>query len=259
MHGQAISETIVGHHNTNQETAVAKDFNRMEDSNTSANQSIHQVSDPARRQWVQGSLGMTLTGLFGSGSMLGLAASAGCAATAGGDPGADFRIGFTSIPVTSGDTLVVPQGYEATAFAPWGEPVGIAGNSPAWRDDGSNSAQDQEAQMGMHHDGLEFFPLEGSRRGLLVMNHEYADDGLLHPDGMKTWSAEKVRKSQAAHGISIIEISVIDGRWQMVRPSRYARRLTAYSPFELGGPAAGHRLLQTAADPQGRAGAGHAQ
>ena len=33
------------------------------------------------------------------------------------------------------------------------------------------------------------------------MNHEYADDGLLHPDGMKTWSAEKVRKAQAAHGV----------------------------------------------------------
>jgi hypothetical protein len=26
------------------------------------------------------------------------------------------------------------------------------------------------------------------------MNHEYADDGLLHADGMTTWSAEKVRR-----------------------------------------------------------------
>ena len=44
---------------------------------------------------------------------------------------------------------------------------------------------------------------DGSQRGLLVMNHEYTDDGLLHPDGMKTWSAEKVAKAQASHGISV--------------------------------------------------------
>ena len=38
----------------------------------------------------------------------------------------------------------------------------------------------------------------------------------------------------------------------MVRPSRYARRFTAATPFALGGPAAGHALMRTAADPAGR-------
>ena len=51
---------------------------------------------------------------------------------------------------------------------------------PAFRDDAGNSADEQAVQMGMHHDGLHYFPLDGSRRGLLVMNHEYTDDGLLH-------------------------------------------------------------------------------
>jgi secreted PhoX family phosphatase len=36
------------------------------------------------------------------------------------------------------------------------------------------------------------------------MNHEYTDDGLLHPDGMGTWTAQKVRKAQAAMGVSVI-------------------------------------------------------
>ena len=40
---------------------------------------------------------------------------------------------------------------------------------------------------------------------LLAVNHEYTDDGLLHPDGMRTWNADKVRKSQAAHGVGIVE------------------------------------------------------
>ena len=71
----------------------------------------------------------------------------------------------------------------------------------------------------MHHDGMHFFPLStgsaqlSSTHGLLVMNHEYTDDGLLHPDGMKTWTAEKVAKSQAAHGVSVDRGARDGGRW----------------------------------------------
>jgi hypothetical protein len=61
-----------------------------------------------------------------------------------------------------------------------------------------------------------------------------------------------VRKAQAAHGISVIEVELQAEQWQMVRPSRYARRITANTPFALGGPAAGHVLMKTAADPAGR-------
>ena len=68
------------------------------------------------------------------------------------------------------------------------------------------------------------------------MNHEYTDDGLLHSGGMASWSAEKVRKSQAAHGVAVIEVELKGDAWQMVRPSRYARRCTANTPFAVGGP-----------------------
>ncbi len=222
---------------------MAKDFDTMEFSNTSPNPNIHEVSDPARRLWVQGGVGALATGVFG-------ALLPGCAVLPGGGP----LLGFKAIPAANTDTLVVPEGYVASAFASWGEPIGVAGNMPAWRGDGSNSAADQAVQMGMHHDGMEYFAIDGSKRGLLVTNHEYTDDGLLHPDGFKTWSAEKVRKSQAAHGVSVIEIESTGAKapWQMVRPSRYARRFTAYSPFTVAGPAAGHALMRTAADPQGR-------
>ncbi len=230
---------------------MAKDHSLMENSNPSCNPSIHDVSDPARRQLLQGGTGAALSAMFGTASIITAAGLGGCGTIAGPDDAPEFKVGFKGVPVTSDDTLVVPEGYEAIAFAPWGEPVGLAASMPAWRGDASNSALDQEAQMGMHHDGLNYYPLAGSRRGLLVMNHEYADDGLLHPDGMATWNAEKVRKSQAAHGVSVIEIEQREGRWDMVRPSRYARRFTAYTPFAIGGPAARHRLMQTAADPQG--------
>ena len=80
------------------------------------------------------------------------------------------------------------------------------------------------------------------------MNHEYVDDGLLHGDGMKTWSAEKVRKSQDAHGVSVIESRAPAGSGAMVRPSPFARRFTATTPMRMAGPA-GHAMMKTAADP----------
>ncbi len=228
---------------------MAKDFAEMEDSNPSGGRCIHDVSDPARRIVLQGGAA-ALAALLG-----------GCAVGMGGGaaPAAPARgLGFKGVPPATGDRVVVAEGYVAQPLAPWGEAVGIAGAMPPWKPDASNTAAEQALQLGMHHDGMHFFPLAGSsRRGLLVINHEYSDDGLLHPGGMNPWTAEKVAKAQAAHGIGVIEVELVDGpggvaAWQMVRPSRYARRITATTPCTVGGPAAGHALLKTAADPDGR-------
>ncbi len=224
---------------------MAKDFSTMEDSNRSSNPSIHEVSDPARRTLLRGGALAALAPVLGP-----LAACAGAGAlTAARGP----LLGFKPVAPSTADQLVVPEGYVATPFMPWGEPIGVAGAAmPAFRDDAGNSAAEQALQMGMHHDGMHYVALDGSRRGLLVTNHEYVDDGLLHPGGLENWTAEKVAKSQAAHGLSVVEIEQRDGRWHPVRPSRYARRITATTPFAIGGPAAGHPLMRTAADPEGR-------
>ena len=112
----------------------------------------------------------------------------------------------------------------------------------------------------MHNDGVVYFPIEGSRRGLIVQNHEYTDDGLLFPDGVAELERREDRASRRPPTAcrSSRSSSVIGG-WRVRRPSRYARRITAYTPIDLAGPAAGHALLQTGADPTGTAGAGHAQ
>jgi len=226
---------------------MAKDFDSMEDSNRSSNPTIHDVSDPARRMLLGGGLAAGIGGL--------LAPLAGCAT--GGAAGGGPLLGFQSVPVSTADTVSVPPGYSVQVIAAWGEPVGLSGENAAFKFDGSNTAAEQEAQLGMHHDGIHFYkhPLmpESSNAGLLVMNHEYADDGLLHADGMATWNAAKVRKAQAAHGVSVIEVeNKGEGKgWDIVRPSPWARRITASTPMAFGGPAAGHALLRTAADPGG--------
>lgn len=220
----------------------------MEDSNRSGNASIHSLSDPARRQWVQGGLGAAASALLAP--IAGVLAGSGCASQAAAE---GPRLGFKSVPVSTADAVTVPEGYTAQVIAPWGDPVGLPGFSPPWRADASHTAAEQAAQFGMHHDGMHFYPLPGrDDAGLLAINHEYTDEGLLHADGMANWSAEKVRKSQAAHGVSVIEVRRDAGGWSVVRPSRWARRITASTPMAFGGPAAGHALLRTALDPRGR-------
>jgi secreted PhoX family phosphatase len=221
---------------------MAKDYSTMEDSNRSSNPSIHAVSDPSRRHLLKGGAGAAIVGLLAP-----IAGLSGCATGRGSGP----LLGFKSVPVGTADTVVVPEGYVAQVIAAWGEPVGVSGASPSFKFDASNTAAEQEAQMGMHHDGIHYYAQNGSTSGLLVMNHEYADDGLLHADGMSTWNAAKVRKAQAAHGVAVVEVEQKDGRWQIVRPSPWARRITASTPMAFGGPAAGHALMKTAADPAG--------
>ena len=160
--------------------------------------------------------------------------------------------GFASVPATLADGVTLPPGYEAQVLYPWGTPTGIAGAMPAFAPDASNTADEQALQAGMHHDGMHFFPLGADgTRGLLVMNHEYTDEHLLHTDGSKPSSAEKVRKSQHAMGVSVIEIVRSGAGWQQVLPSAYARRVHARTPMRIAGPAAGTSWMQTAADPSG--------
>ena len=161
-------------------------------------------------------------------------------------------LGFRSVPVSNADTVVVPEGYTSRVFFAWGDPIS---DGPTFKADASNTAEEQAMQAGMHHDGMDFFPLPlGSNNpdhGLLVMNHEYLDQRLLFPDAMKTWTAEKLRKAKNAMGVSVIEVKREGSTWRVSRPSKYARRITASTPMSIGGPASGSALMRTAADPNG--------
>ena len=147
-------------------------------------------------------------------------------------------LGFASIAPATVDAVRLAEGYTAELLWAWGDPIRGAEVGPGWQENASNSAEEQLQQAGMHHDGMAFFPLdERGERALLAINHEYIDNGLLFPDGLEGWSSSKVRKSQAAVGVSIVELELAAGRWRLV-DSRYARRVSALTPCRIGGPAA---------------------
>ena len=164
-------------------------------------------------------------------------------------------LGFTSIDVSTEDTVRVPEGYIARPFYRWGDPTGLKNNMPAFKPDASNTADEQAAQAGMHHDGMAWFSLpqgeQNPEHGLLAMNHEYIDNGMLFTDGTANWSLDKARKGQNAMGVSVVEVKKSGSDWQVVRPSSYARRITVNTPMQLTGPARHQDLMKTAADPQG--------
>ncbi|MDO4226770.1 PhoX family phosphatase [Neisseria sp.] len=222
-------------------------------SNTSSNPAFSQVLQAklSRRSLLQGSAAAGAAAVL----PLGLLQSGGAQAKTAASSARARRLGFKSVPFSTQDTVVVPEGYTARAFYKWGDPVGIAGKMPAFKPDASNSTQEQAYQAGMHHDGMAFFPLPlGSNRadhGLLAMNHEYIDNGLLFPDGTANWDLNKARKGQNAMGVSVVEVRRSGNGWEIVRPSAYARRITVNTPMSISGPARGHSLMKTAADSRG--------
>ena len=236
-------------------------------SNNSNNQTFQEVVDArmSRRGFLGSGLATAATLSLGGVSALLKAVPASAQNRGGGSLGP--LLGFKPIAVSSADTVAVPEGYTAEVLIAWGDPVS---KGPDFKQDASNSAADQAQQWGAHNDGLVYFPIDGSRHGLLVENNEYVDDGLLFTDGIANWNAEKTNKSMNAHGVSIIEIRKgrdrrddqhrrwrspwfsKDSEWRVVRPSKYARRITAQTPIRIGGPAAGDPRLCTSEDPTGK-------
>ena len=170
----------------------------------------------------------------------------------GGKSDAAPLLGFERIAASTADEVRVPRGYTARVLWAWGDPVGHVSGSPAFKPDASNDVRDQSLQAGMHHDGMYFFPLDDRNdHGLLAMNHEYTDERLLHPGGNASWGRAQAEKSMEAVGVSVVEVRFANRRWDIVRPSRFARRITLTTPIRAAGPAAGHTLMRTAADPSG--------
>ncbi len=224
--------------------------------NISGNQHFQTVVQRAvsRRGFLKSGLGLSAA-MFLAGP---LSACSSPEDLFGKDAKATTLLGFEGIPASSDDVLKIAAGYTATVFAPWGTPL-FAGD-PAWKADGSDTAAAQARQVGDNHDGIHFFPMNGSNtEGLLVMNHEYTTvkNGsyawLFGANGSTPLTADMAAKAMNAHGVSVIHIARnTAGIWEIKLDSRYNRRITASTEMELTGPAAGTDLLKTSADHSGR-------
>lgn len=220
--------------------------------NLSNNEHFQSVVERAvsRRGIIKTGLGLSAA-LFLAGPLAGCGGGNGSgAAVAAGRSGG---LGFTAIPTSTADTITVAAGYTAAVLAPWGTPLFSSGAGSTWKTDASDDAAAQARQMGDNHDGIHFFAIQGkSDEGLLAMNHEYTNlRWLFNADGGVVNSLDDANKDLNAHGVSVVHIKRQNGVWDIVLDSPYNRRITGNTPMTLTGPAAGHSLMKTSADPTG--------
>jgi uncharacterized protein len=210
-----------------------------------------------RRDVLSGGVAVAATGFLGA-----------CAVEAEGEQlgesEAELRrscplLGFTEVPGSTEDVVVVPEGYTYDVLVPWGTP--LFRGAPEFAEDASNTAADQEKQVGFNHDGMHYFPLArgpfGSRRGLLVLNHEYTDANQIYtalegstitPDAA---GKAKVAKALAAHGVTVVELVERNGRFSHIQGAPLNRRITGATPVAFSGPVgAKHPLLQSSVTPR---------
>ncbi len=111
----------------------------------------------------------------------------------------------------------------------------------------SQTAALQEQRFGFNSDWTAFYPItrggrDSGRDGLLWVNHEYTDGKMMFPgNDSENPTAEQVDIELAAHGGSLVRVlQGNDDRWRFLRGERNYR-VTATTPIEITGPAAGPR------------------
>jgi secreted PhoX family phosphatase len=226
-------------------------------SNSSPNATLGDVIAARlhRRDLLKGTL--AVTAIAATVSPLALTA-AGKAHAQGSNTTPSFN--FREVAAGSDERHHVAEGYDADILIRWGDKV-LAG-APAFDPQAQTPAK-QAAQFGYNNDYLGYIPIDGSRRGLLVVNHEYTNEELMFPSlsgrqdlrgvRFKDMTKELVDIEMMAHGGSVLEVARgANGKWSVVDGSRFARRITAETPMEITGPAAGHDRMKTSYDPSGR-------
>ena len=210
------------------------------------------------------------TVLAGAAAGVGLAACARLP-TKSTESGKGMAGAFTSVPPQNTDALVIADGYRQNIVARWGDSLvtgtpdfdtrRLAAND--WLNADTAAAQDR--QFGTNADAVGYFAQKQGRaaRGLVCVNHEYVNGELIWPDhdgiNMKhdparAWMTKHphaVAFMQAAHGVTVMQLQRDADGWHRELSAPHNRRITARTPMDIHGPARGHALMRTNADPAG--------
>lgn len=160
------------------------------------------------------------------------------------------RFAFEQIAAQTDSTVHVPAGYGWKVLVRWGD--ALFSDAPAFDPAKGVPAAGADRVFGENTDGMEIFNIGG--KDVLVVNSEYTNNeiNLGTADGLPT-SAEQVQLLQNLQGVTVMELAEGADGWSVVVDSPFNRRLTHLSPMTADGPAAGHDLLKTEADPTGLA------
>ena len=220
--------------------------------NDSSNLSFDSILSArlSRRNFLRGGMASGAAAVFGSMPLMACGGS-------DNDSVNEKLLGFTAVPKSLADIVVLPSNYSYSVLIGLGDPLTAA--TPAYKNDGTDT--DFENRSGDHHDGMEYFGLSAdgkpstssNDRALLAMNHEATTDEtrssfFLHANGGTSTlprPASEVDKETAIHGLSVVEIARTGGAFKYVQSSAFNSRVTALTPVEIHGPARGNALMKT--------------
>jgi secreted PhoX family phosphatase len=234
--------------------SIAYEESENDGSNPSANSTLGEIIGQrfGRRDLLKGVL--AVTAISATVSPLALA-------TAARASGGKSAFQFDEVVAGVDERDHVAPGYSTDVLIRWGD--GVLPGAPAF-DPLKQTAAAQMTQFGYNNDFVGYLPMPGaadpSAHGLLVVNHEYTNEELMFPGvgvqdskeaAFKKMTKDLVDIEMMAHGGSVIEVRKVDGKWQVVPNSRYARRITAETPVTISGPAAGDDRMKTSYDAAG--------
>jgi secreted PhoX family phosphatase len=187
--------------------------------------------------------------LMGTGAAFGLSAFVLGSTAMTRPTAAAGRLAFDAVAANSLDTVTVPKGYNWHVVAKWGEPLwsdGVDFDSVT-----RGTAASQAKAFGDNTDGMALFSYRD--KSILAVNNEYTNRGIMFGNraSKKPETADDAMKGKMAHGVSVFEVRQAGGKWAIVKDSVYNRRITADTAMDITGPARGHALMKTAADPSG--------
>ena len=155
---------------------------------------------------------------------------------------------FKQVKANSLDTITIPEEYSWQTVVSWGDPLWSKGEE--FNHSSRGTAYTQELAFGDNNDGMDLFYKKG--RSILVVNNEYTNKDIIYGNrkNKKPESKDDINKGKAAHGISVMEI-VYNNKWQILKDSKYNRRITADTPMNITGYAKGSDLIKTNNDLEG--------
>ncbi|NBU60660.1 MAG: DUF839 domain-containing protein, partial [Actinobacteria bacterium] len=232
-------------HKSSSKTTRAIMSNEMHEevSNTSNNREFEDVlnSYMSRRSLLVGSL---------AGAALSFVGARAAAAASNSTPTAKAavnaitakspKIGFTSIPLQGSPMPTIAPEYAYSVLAPWREKLDGSGTSFEYA---GFTAEQQAQSIGIGHDGMWYFG--DNKKGLLCINHEYGTNPHVMGKKLPT-SAADVALSQTAHGISVVAIENVGGKWKIAKSNKN-RRVHVNTLAKMSGPVATSTLIQNVA------------
>jgi len=177
---------------------------------------------------------------------------------------------FSAVPYSVADQVIIPSNYSYSTVVRCGDAISSTGpvNIAKARFDGSESPLSYWGRAGDRADGIYYYALSGSStEGLLVCNHEIMTITYLHTGGFRVFGLDGTTgsvyscyrpyndcvKEMLALGISVSHIkkNPNSGVWEPQLDSRYNKRYTPFTEFDVQGPLRGSTYLQTKFSPDG--------